>query len=122
VVSLERDGRSIPPFALLSKNVKFTPAPTALWSKTPEEGYVRRYHASHRKLPEERQMLCTDLLVPAVAPEKAFVKAWNLMVGHGMRYTASFREMARTGEDELVKYRIIEMARLLQESDRIRGV
>lgn len=24
----------------------------ALWSKTPEEGYVRRYRASHRKLPE----------------------------------------------------------------------
>jgi len=48
------------------------------------------------------------------------MRAWNLLVGHRMRYAASYREMARDGENELVRYRAREMERLLKEQGRIR--
>ena len=64
-------------------------------------------------------MLCTDIRVPAEEADKAFMRAWNFLVSHGLRYTASYREMARDGKDELVKYRAREMAKLL-ERGRIR--
>lgn len=58
-------------------------------------------------------MLCTDIRVPAEETDKAFIRAWNLIAGHGMRYVASFREMARDGKNELIRYRAKEMIRLL---------
>ena len=64
-------------------------------------------------------MLCTDIRVPAEEADKAFIRARNLIVGHVMRYVASFREIARDGENELFRYRAREMIRLL-ERGRIR--
>ena len=64
-------------------------------------------------------MLCSDSRVPAEEADKAFTRAWNLIVGHGMRYVASFRELARDGENKLIKYRSKEMIRLLDRG-RIR--
>lgn len=49
----------------------FTPKPMALWSKQPDSSHAR-YRAKHRKLPAERQMLCTDVEIPAGVPEQAF--------------------------------------------------
>ena len=72
------------------------------------------------KLPAPRQMLCTDIRVPAEEADKAFMRAWNFLVSHGLRYAASFREMARDGKDELVRYRARELGLLLQERSRIR--
>ena len=65
-------------------------------------------------------MFCTDIQVPAKEADKAFTRAWNFLVSHGLRYAASFREMARDGENELVRYRAREMGRLLGERGRIR--
>ena len=47
------------------------------------------------------------------------MRAWNFLVSHGLRYSSSFREMARDGKDELIRYRAREMGRLL-ERGRIR--
>ena len=58
-------------------------------------------------------MLCTDIRVPAEEADKAFMRAWNFLVSHGLRYAASYREMARYEKDELIRYRAGEMARLL---------
>jgi len=41
------------------------------------------------------QILCTDIPVPAEEVDKTFIRAWNLMVSHGLRNAASFREMTR---------------------------
>ena len=98
----------------------FTPPPKPLTSKAPDSSYCRYYRKYKRKLPAPRQMLCTDIQVPAEEADKAFVRAWNFLVSHGMRYTASFREMARDGKDELVRYRAREMERLLCDRGRIR--
>lgn len=64
-------------------------------------------------------MLCTDIRVPAEKADKVFIRAWNLIVGHGIRYVASFQELVRDGENELMKYRTKEMIRLL-DRERIR--
>jgi hypothetical protein len=96
----------------------FTPPPMALWCKNPNSRAVH-YRDKHRKLPEKRQMLCTDIQIPADAPEKAFVKAWNLIVSHRLRYAASFRRIAAVSKDMLVRYRANEMIRLLSEVGRI---
>lgn len=98
----------------------FTPAPMKLWSKAPDSRDARYYREKKRKLPVPRQMLCTDIQVPAVEADKAFLRAWNFLVSHGLRYMVSFRETARDGKDVLVRYRAGEMARLLQEKGRLR--
>lgn len=64
-------------------------------------------------------MLCTDIRVPAEEADKAFIRAWSLIVGHGIRYVASFRELAWDGENALSRYRAREMIRLLDRG-RIR--
>nr|WP_319489334.1 recombinase family protein [uncultured Caproiciproducens sp.] len=96
----------------------FTPPPMALWSKD-TDSRAARYRAKHRKMSAERQMLCTDIQIPADAPEKAFVKAWNLLVSHRLRYVASFHRTATTSLDILVRYRANEMIRMLSEVGRI---
>jgi site-specific DNA recombinase len=99
----------------------FTPPsmPLRLKGAVPQCVEVRR--AKEKKLPVPRQMLCTDIRVPAEEADKAFMRAWNFLVSHGLRYGSSFREMARDGKDELIRYRAREMAKLL-EKGRIREV
>ena len=53
--------------------------------------------------------------MPAEKADKALTRMWNQLVGHRMRYTASFLEMSRDGKDALVKYHAGEMIRLLDE-------
>jgi len=96
----------------------FTPPPMALWSKD-TDSCAAHYRAKHRKLPAGRQMLCTDIQIPVDAPEKAFMKAWNLIISHRLRYAASFHRTAAVSEDMLVRYRANEMIRLLSEVGRI---
>jgi len=61
-----------------------------------------------------------EIIISAEKVDKSFMYAWNFLVSHGLRYTASFREMARDGKDELIRYRAREMGRLLGERGRIR--
>ena len=67
-------------------------------------------------------MFCTDIQVTYEEADKAFMRAGNFLVSHGLRYAASFREMAKDGKDELIRYRAREMGRLLREKGRIREV
>jgi site-specific DNA recombinase len=66
-------------------------------------------------------MLCTDIQVPVEEADRAFMRAWNFLISHGLRYASSYREMARDGKDELIRYRAREMGRLLDRG-RIREV
>ena len=66
-----------------------------------------------------RHILHADIQLPAEEADKAFMRAWNFLVSHGLRYAASYREMARDGKDELIRYRAREMGRLLDRG-RIR--
>ena len=98
----------------------FTPPPMALWSKVPDSAQRKYYREKKRKLPAPRQMLCTDIQVQAKDADKAFMRAWNLLMGHRLRYTASYRETARDGESALIRHRASEMTRLLVERGRLR--
>ena len=86
----------------------FTPLPKPLTSKVPESAARRYYREKKRKLPAPRQMLCTDIQIQSKEADRAFMQAWNLLIGHGLRYAASYREMARDGKDELTRYRVGE--------------
>jgi len=99
----------------------FTPSPMPLRLKGAVPRCVMVRREKERKLPVPRQMLCTDIQIPAEEADKAFMRAWNFLVSHGLRYAASFREMAKDGKDELIRYRAREMGRLLDRG-RIREV
>jgi len=90
----------------------------ALWSKDPDSRYAR-YRAKHRKLPQKRQMLCTDIEIPAKAPERAFVKAWNQLISHRQRYLASLKHTITKTDDLLLRYRAEELYRLLEGGGRL---
>ena len=98
-----------------------------------QEGYCRehritRYHHHNEENPLSSRITCSICgstfmqLRPKKEEEKdqAFIRAWNFLVSHGLRYAASFREMAREGENELVRYRAREMAGVLGDRGRIR--
>ena len=105
---------------MLIEGRNFTPPPMPLRLKGAVPRCVEVRRAKERKLPVPRQMLCTDIQVPAEEANKAFMRAWNFLISHSLRYAASFKEMARDGKDELVRYRAREMGRLLGERGRIR--
>lgn len=84
-----------------------------LWSKGSDSSQAK-YRAKKRKLPQDRAMLCTDIQIDEGLPEKAFIKAWNLLVSHRMKHIASFKNLAATTDNLLLKYRADEFVRLLE--------
>ena len=72
-----------------------------------------------RKLPTERTMLCTDIQILAGQPEKAFVRAWNLLCGKVARYTASLTSRADKADNVLLRYRCRRLIELVAERGRI---
>ncbi len=77
--------------------------------------WVKHYRRNKRKLPQPRQMLCTDIEIDGGKPEKAFIRAWNLLVSKKQRYQASLKHTADTTDDILLRYRATELSRLLDE-------
>ncbi len=99
---------------------EFTPHGQPLrLGKDETKRYVTRYRELHRKLPQPRQMLCTDIEIDAGKPEKAFFHAWNLMVSKKLRYQASLKRTVDTTGDALLRYRAGELIRLLDEVGKI---
>jgi hypothetical protein len=93
----------------------FTPSPRYTKPVTDRHS---RYRAKHRKLPQERQMLCTDIRIPAGEPERAFIKAWNRLVDNKEIYLPEWQR-AINGSDVLKAYRAGEMIRLIEETGHI---
>ncbi|WP_054697960.1 hypothetical protein [Syntrophomonas palmitatica] len=87
-------------------------APEPRYTKPVTDRYSL-YKAKHRKLPQERQMLCTDIWIPAGEPERAFIKAWNWLVDNKETYLQEW-ERAINGEDLLKVYRAKELLRLVE--------
>ena len=63
--------------------------------------------------------LCAQIKIPLDAPEKAFVRAWNLVVSKRLQYGAALHRRAETAEDTLIRYRAKEMLRLLNEVGKL---
>ena len=97
------------------KGRMFTPEPR--YTKPVTDRYSR-YRAKHRKLPQERQMLCTDIWIEEALPEQAFIKAWNRLVDNKETYLPEW-ERAINGEDLLRAYRARELLRLVKQVGHI---
>ena len=77
------------------------------------------YRERYCKLPKERPMLCTDVRIPTDLPQKAFCRAWNLIVAKKLRYQATLRSTVDNAEDILVRYRAEEMCLLIDEIGKL---
>lgn len=60
------------------------------------------YRERYYKPPKERPMLCTDVHISIDLPQKAFCRAWNLIVAKKLRYQATLRSTVDNAEDILV--------------------
>ena len=96
----------------------YTPPHKANYLKdaTPE---LIAYRERYCPPPKSRAMLCTDVRIPIDLPQKAFVRAWNLMVSKQMRYKATLRTAVDTSGDILTRYRAEEMLTLIDEVGKI---
>lgn len=77
------------------------------------------YRERYCKPPKERPMLCTDVRISIDLPQKAFCRAWNLIVAKKLRYQATLRSTVDNAEDILVQYRAEEMCLLIDEIGKI---
>ena len=73
----------------------------------------------NRKAKSEGLPPCAQVKLPLNAPEKAFVRAWNLVVSKKLQYGATLRRKAETAGDALIRYRAKEMLRLLDEVGKL---
>lgn len=77
------------------------------------------YRERYSPPPKSRPMLCTDVRIPIDLLQRAFVRAWNLMVSKQMRYKATLRTAVDAAEDILTRYRAEEMLTLIDEIGKI---
>ena len=96
------------------EGTSFTPPPSHGGSTNP-------YMIKRRKKPQPRQMLCTDIQVPAGQPERAFIEAWNQLICHRIEYIDSFTKLANETDDPLLRYRANEVIQLLTEGQKLSG-
>lgn len=75
----------------------------------------------NRKAKSEGLPPCAQVKLPLNAPEKAFVRAWNLVVSKKLQYGAALRRRVNGAEDALIRYRAKEMLRLLDEVGKLAG-
>jgi len=95
----------------------YTP-PSRLRVQKPTPAMVS-YREKYNHPEPSRQMICSDIKIPWELPGKAFVQAWNLIIGKKTRYQASLHLTAETADNPLTRYRAREMISLLDEVDRI---
>ncbi len=92
---------------------------TELYHFTLTEDEMNRINALDRKAKGEGLPFCAQIKIPLDAPEKAFVRAWNLVVSKKLQYGAALRRRAETAGDALTSYRAREMLRLLDEVGKL---
>jgi len=92
----------------------FTPEPMYRPSDKP-------HNIKRRKDPQERQMLCTDIRIPAGEPERAFIKAWNRLVDNKETYLPEWQKIVR-GDDLLKAYRARELIGMVEQVGHIESI
>ena len=96
----------------------YTPPHKATFNRNASPELIA-YRERYCKPPKERPMLCTDVRIPIDLPQKAFCRAWNLIVAKKLRYQATLRATVDNAEDILVRYRAEEMYILIDEIGKI---
>ena len=104
--------------AVLVPGVMYTPpSRERIADPTPE---LIAYREKYNRPTPPRPMICSDIRIPREQPKKAFVQAWNLIVGKKTRYQASLQRTVITTENPLTRYRAKEMISLLDTVGRIK--
>lgn len=98
---------------------QFTPHGQPLRLNVDETQRHIKYQRARRKLPQPRQMLCTDISVDGGKPEKAFISAWNLLASKKLLYQASLRRIAEAETNALTRYRAEELILLIDNVGKI---
>ena len=96
----------------------YTPPHKATYNRDPSPellAYRERYSPS----PKSRPMLCTDVRIPIDLPQKAFVRAWNLMISKQTRYKATLRSVVDSADDILTRYRAEDLLTLIDEVGKL---
>lgn len=96
----------------------YTPSHKANYIKNASPELIA-YRERYCPPPKSRPMLCTDVRIPIDLPQKAFIRAWNLMVSKQTRYKATLRSAVDTADDILTRYRAEEMLTLIDEVGKI---
>ena len=101
------------------EGVMYTPPHKSTYTKNPSPGlvaYREKYPAQYLK---PRPMICTDIRIPLDRPQKAFVQAWNYIIGQRGRYEATLKRAVENTDDVLVRYRAKEMLGLFDGVGRL---
>ena len=85
------------------------------YNPTPE---LAAYRKTYKK-PTPRPFLCTDVKIRTDRFPKAFVQAWNLIIGKKQRYLAPLQTTAAESDNPLTAYRAEEMMGLLEIVGRL---
>lgn len=96
----------------------FTPPPMPQRHNYPPNSKQAEQLAKRRKLPQERQMLCTDVEIDAKLPQEAFVKAYNQVISNCEDYLPDL-EQALEGENLLTRYRAQELIDLIKTGQKL---
>lgn len=96
----------------------YTPPHKATFNRNASAKLIA-YRERYCKPPKKRPMLCTDVRIPTDLPQKAFCRAWNLIVAKKLRYQATLRSTVDNTEEILVRYRAEEMCILIDEIGKI---
>lgn len=84
-------------WGMIIEDRRFTPKPKALWADSQLQRVIH-YREKKRKLPAERQMLCTDIQVLVGKAEQAFLQVYNQLVHQRLRYMASLKWVEEQSE------------------------
>lgn len=101
------------------EGVTYTPPHKSNYTKNPSPGLIEYREKYGGQYLQPRPMICTDIRIPLDRPKKAFVQAWNYIVGQRGRYQATLIRTVENNDDALIRYRAREMLTLIDRIGRL---
>ena len=101
------------------EGVTYTPPHKSNYTKNPSPGLIEYREKYGGQYLQPRPMICTDIRIPLDRPQKAFVQAWNYIVGQRGRYQATLIRTVENNDDVLIRYRAREMLELIDSIGRL---
>lgn len=94
-------------------------APSRLRIENPSPEMIE-YRKQYCKPPKQRPFRCSDIRLAIDRPQKAFVQAWNQLVGKKARYHPALQRTADSADSPLTRYRAKEMIGLLDTVGKLK--
>ena len=101
------------------EGVTYTPPHKSNYTKNPSPGLIEYREKYGGQYLQPRPMICTDIRIPIDRPPKAFIQAWNYIIGQRGRYHATLKRTVDNNDDVLVRCRAREMLALFDSVGRL---